>query len=105
MEERGKEHVELFKKLVAERRVRPSLTLPLWDLGGFALGEFIGVARYFLTIRSKFGIIFQLINTKYIFVRSAPIYSDISSLHERVLILHNIVCFFAFNLAQNASKD
>ena len=38
MEGLEKEHAELFKKLMAERRVRPSLTLPLWDIGGFALG-------------------------------------------------------------------
>jgi len=39
MMEQEKEHAELFKKLMAERRVRPSLTLPLWDIGGFALGN------------------------------------------------------------------
>ncbi len=38
MEKRERGHAEVFKKLMAERRVRPSLTLPLWDLGGFALG-------------------------------------------------------------------
>ena len=35
-------HVEMFDKLVVERRVRPSLLLPLWELAGYALGKFVG---------------------------------------------------------------
>ena len=39
MEEQEVGHVEMFDKLVVERRVRPSLLLPLWELAGYALGE------------------------------------------------------------------
>lgn len=41
MEEQEKEHVECFEDLIVERRVRPSLLLPLWELAGYALGEYV----------------------------------------------------------------
>ena len=31
-------HLERFDKLMAERRVRPTLLQPVWDVAGFALG-------------------------------------------------------------------
>lgn len=31
-------HLERFDTLVAERRVRPTLLQPIWNIGGFALG-------------------------------------------------------------------
>ena len=31
-------HLEVFARLIAERRVRPTALLPLWHLAGFALG-------------------------------------------------------------------
>lgn len=31
-------HLETFSALIAERRVRPTALLPLWDIAGFALG-------------------------------------------------------------------
>ena len=39
METQEKDHVESFEKLVVQRRVRPSLFLPLFECAGFALGE------------------------------------------------------------------
>ncbi len=33
-----KRHLETFERLIAERRVRPSLLHPLWHAAGFALG-------------------------------------------------------------------
>ncbi len=33
-----REHSKVFDKLIAERRVRPTLLSPLWDVAGFALG-------------------------------------------------------------------
>lgn len=38
MEEQERHHLDTFNKLVAERRVRPTLLQPLWHLAGFALG-------------------------------------------------------------------
>lgn len=38
MAEQEAEHLEIFKKLVIERQVRPTALLPLWHLAGFALG-------------------------------------------------------------------
>ncbi|KAA8495018.1 5-demethoxyubiquinone hydroxylase, mitochondrial [Porphyridium purpureum] len=32
------EHLQEFEKLVVERRVRPTVMLPLWNIAGFALG-------------------------------------------------------------------
>ena len=34
-----KEHAHYFEKEMRERRVRPSLLLPLWDVAGFTLGK------------------------------------------------------------------
>jgi ubiquinone biosynthesis monooxygenase Coq7 len=31
-------HLETFSKLIAARRVRPTVLLPLWNIAGFALG-------------------------------------------------------------------
>jgi ubiquinone biosynthesis monooxygenase Coq7 len=38
MAEQERLHLEAFDKLVPERRVRPTLLLPLWHAAGFALG-------------------------------------------------------------------
>ncbi len=38
MAEQEKRHLETFDRLVAERRVRPTLLSPLWHAAGFALG-------------------------------------------------------------------
>ena len=38
MAEQEKAHLERFDRLVNERRVRPTLLAPLWDVAGFALG-------------------------------------------------------------------
>lgn len=38
MAAKEKSHLETFEKLLAERRVRPTLLFPLWDFTGFALG-------------------------------------------------------------------
>lgn len=38
MEEQEQHHLATFNKLIAERRVRPTLLTPLWHLAGFALG-------------------------------------------------------------------
>lgn len=32
-------HKAAFDKLMAERRVRPTVLLPLWNIAGFALGK------------------------------------------------------------------
>lgn len=45
LEEMEKKHAELFRTMMANRRVRPSLTLPLWDLGGYALGSISAVVH------------------------------------------------------------
>ena len=34
-----KAHLEFFSTLVKERRVRPTVLLPLWDIAGFVLGN------------------------------------------------------------------
>jgi ubiquinone biosynthesis monooxygenase Coq7 len=38
MAEQEKRHLAAFERLVVERRVRPTLLSPLWDVAGFALG-------------------------------------------------------------------
>ncbi len=38
MAEKEREHLATFDRLVAERRVRPTVLLPLWHVAGFALG-------------------------------------------------------------------
>ncbi len=38
MQAQEQAHLAAFDTLIAERRVRPSLLLPLWNLAGFALG-------------------------------------------------------------------
>ena len=38
MAEQEQQHLDTFNKMVAERRVRPTLLEPLWHLAGFALG-------------------------------------------------------------------
>lgn len=38
MAEKEREHLQTFDRLLPERRVRPSLLLPVWHVAGFALG-------------------------------------------------------------------
>ena len=38
MKAQEEHHLATFKKLVGERRVRPTALLPLWNMAGFALG-------------------------------------------------------------------
>ncbi len=38
MQEQEQEHLKAFEQLLTERRVRPTMLTPLWDLAGFALG-------------------------------------------------------------------
>lgn len=38
MAEQEREHLATFNELIVERRVRPSALLPIWHVGGFALG-------------------------------------------------------------------
>ena len=38
MESQEKRHLDAFDRMMAERRVRPTLLQPLWHVGGFALG-------------------------------------------------------------------
>jgi 3-demethoxyubiquinol 3-hydroxylase len=38
MEAQEKEHLRTFNGLIADRRVRPTVLLPLWHVAGFALG-------------------------------------------------------------------
>lgn len=41
MWEQEKAHLELFERLVKERRVRPTALMPLWDIAGYALGKYM----------------------------------------------------------------
>ncbi len=38
MAEQERRHLDAFKKLIPERRVRPTALLPFWHVAGFALG-------------------------------------------------------------------
>ena len=38
MADQERQHLQVFEKLVVERRVRPTALQPLWHVGGFALG-------------------------------------------------------------------
>lgn len=37
------EHLRDVSRVAGERRVRPTALLPLWDIMGFALGEWTGL--------------------------------------------------------------
>ena len=41
MEAQEQAHVKCFENLVLQRRVRPSLLLPLWEFAGFILGMYV----------------------------------------------------------------
>jgi len=43
MEAQEQEHLRTFKDLIADRRVRPTVLLPLWHVAGFALGAVTAV--------------------------------------------------------------
>ena len=43
MKEHEKEHLKYFEQQLAERKVRPTLLLPLWDLLGKSLGFVTGI--------------------------------------------------------------
>ena len=43
MKEHEKEHLKYFEQQLAERKVRPTLLLPLWDLLGVSLGFVTGL--------------------------------------------------------------
>ena len=38
MADQEQEHIEKFNELLVEKRVRPTVLLPLWSVAGFALG-------------------------------------------------------------------
>ena len=38
MADQEQEHIEKFNELIVEKRVRPTVLLPLWNVAGFALG-------------------------------------------------------------------
>ena len=38
MADQEQEHIDKFKELILENRVRPTALLPVWDIAGFALG-------------------------------------------------------------------
>ncbi|PZW51144.1 ubiquinone biosynthesis monooxygenase Coq7 [Humitalea rosea] len=38
MQAQEQEHLDTFSRLIAERRVRPTVLLPFWHVAGFALG-------------------------------------------------------------------
>jgi len=43
MYEQEQEHLDKFNEIIAQRQVRPSLLLPLWQVGGFGLGVVSGL--------------------------------------------------------------
>jgi len=43
MEAQEQEHLRTFKDLISDRRVRPTVLLPLWHVAGFALGAVTAV--------------------------------------------------------------
>ncbi len=38
MAEQEQEHLDTFSRMMTQRRVRPTLLMPLWHVGGFAMG-------------------------------------------------------------------
>jgi len=38
MQQQERQHLEMFARLIVERRVRPTALLPLWHVAGFVLG-------------------------------------------------------------------
>ena len=38
MWDQEKEHLQKFEQIIAERRVRPTLLVPLWNVAGYVLG-------------------------------------------------------------------
>ena len=41
MWDQEKAHLELFERLVKERRVRPTALMPLWNIAGYVLGKIL----------------------------------------------------------------
>lgn len=39
MQEEEEKHLAEFEKLMLEKRARPTVLLPLWNVAGFALGK------------------------------------------------------------------
>ena len=40
MQEEEEKHLAEFEKLMRDHRARPTVLLPLWNIAGFALGNF-----------------------------------------------------------------
>ena len=40
MWDQEKEHLKKFEQIVTERRVRPTVLVPLWDVAGYVLGRY-----------------------------------------------------------------
>ena len=38
MWDQEKEHLQKFQQIIAERRVRPTVLVPVWNIAGFVLG-------------------------------------------------------------------
>ena len=39
MWDQEKEHLQKFEQIVADKRVRPTILIPLWNIAGYVLGE------------------------------------------------------------------
>jgi hypothetical protein len=50
MRDQEQGHVNIFNKLVVERRVRPSLFLPIFNMGAYAMGMNINLQIILLNI-------------------------------------------------------
>ena len=49
MQKEEEKHLAEFERLMSEKRVRPTVLLPLWNIAGFALGILIVVCVSFMS--------------------------------------------------------
>ena len=60
MWDQEKKHLQTFEQIIADRRVRPTVLIPLWNVAGFVLGIYVVVQFY-----PRFKFYFPLYKTYY----------------------------------------
>ena len=45
MWDQEKKHLQTFEQIIADRRVRPTALIPLWNVAGFVLGIYMFTFR------------------------------------------------------------
>jgi len=54
MWDQEKKHLQTFEQIIADRRVRPTVLIPLWNVAGFVLGIYMFTFRWDCDINQLF---------------------------------------------------